>query len=220
MDERYIAMAQPPQDALKKIGVGNLKGKSDINPQWRIEALTTQFGLCGFGWKYEIVEKHIETCPEGQVLLYMQVNLFVKVNDEWSAPIPGFGGDMIVQKNKNGLVPNDEAFKMCLTDALGNAAKCIGVAANIYRGFCDSKYGRREEEAAQSQQPASQPEPKMYGTHVRYIGAQCQILSSNGNWYNVEQVPTAQLQKLLTDNVFEAAHDAIEAVLSARSVKQ
>lgn len=30
---------------------------------------------------------------------------------------------------------------MCLTDALGNAMKCIGVAADVYRGLWDSKYG-------------------------------------------------------------------------------
>lgn len=31
---------------------------------------------------------------------------------------------------------------MCLTDALGNAMKCIGVAADVYRGLWDSKYGK------------------------------------------------------------------------------
>lgn len=143
LNEKYQALANPPQDALRTIEAGNLKGKSDINPQWKIEAMTEQYGLCGIGWKFEVINVTTQPCPEGQILLYMQVNLYVKDGDVWSAPIPGFGGDMLVEKNKNGLVPNDEAYKMCLTDALGNAMKCVGVAANVYRGKFDGKYARR-----------------------------------------------------------------------------
>ena len=145
MDERYSKLENPPQNALRPIQAGNLKGKSDINPQWRIEALTECFGLCGIGWKFEVVNTTLQTCSDGQILVFMAINLYVKDNEGWSAPIPGFGGDMVVVKNKHGLVPNDEAYKMCLTDALGNAAKNIGVAASIYRGFYDSKYSRDEE---------------------------------------------------------------------------
>lgn len=75
----------------------------------------------------------------------------------WSEPVYGCGGDFIVEKNKNGLVPNDEAYKMCLTDALGNAMKCIGVAADVYRGLWDSKYGEshRSEPQASHQTKAA-----------------------------------------------------------------
>ena len=147
----YDALAEPPQDALKPIEIGNLKGKSDINPQWRIEALTQKFGLCGIGWKFEIVR--IDTVnSEGRILVFMQVKLFVKVDGEWSAPIPGYGGDQVTKVNKNGLVVNDEAYKGCLTDALGNAAKCIGVAGNIYRGLYETKYS--DEAAKLDNKPA------------------------------------------------------------------
>jgi len=54
MDKRYEAVQEPPQNALKTIEFGKLKDKSDINPQWKIEALTGQYGLCGVGWKFEI----------------------------------------------------------------------------------------------------------------------------------------------------------------------
>lgn len=150
MDERYEKLKNPPQNALKPIQAGNLKGKSDINPQWRIEALTECFGLCGIGWKYEVVNTTLQPCSDGQILVFMAINLYVKDKEGWSAPIPGFGGDMVVVKNKHGLVPNDEAYKMCLTDALGNAAKNIGVAADIYRGLYDSKYSRNEESNSNS----------------------------------------------------------------------
>lgn len=144
LDKRYIAVATPPQEALKVIEAGKLKGKYDINPQHRIEAMTNVYGLCGEGWKYEIYHMENITCPEGEVLFYMIVAVSIKQSDgTWSAPIYGCGGDYIIAKNKNGLVPNDEAFKMAQTDALGNALKMLGVCADVYKGKFDTKYGNR-----------------------------------------------------------------------------
>lgn len=142
MDDKYTKLASVPQDALREIKYGALKGKSDINPQWRYEALTDIFGLCGVGWKYEIVDTHTEpVTATGELMVFVQVNLYIK-DGEWSEPIPGFGGDFLIIKDKNGIHGNDEAFKMATTDALGTAAKLIGVAADVYRGKCDSKYSR------------------------------------------------------------------------------
>lgn len=36
-----------------KAEAGKLKGKTDINPMWRIKVLTETFGPCGEGWKTE-----------------------------------------------------------------------------------------------------------------------------------------------------------------------
>ena len=36
----YNAVRECPQEALKPISAGRLKGKSDINPMWRIKKLT------------------------------------------------------------------------------------------------------------------------------------------------------------------------------------
>ena len=148
----YENLSTPPQDALKPIGFGNLKGKSDINPQWRYEALTKEYGDCGVGWKFEIVNTIIQPVPETkELMVFVQVNFYTKNGEEWSAPVPGFGGDFLIKKDKNGFHGNDEAYKMATTDALGTAAKMVGVAADIYRGKlndgrCDTKYNRRENE--------------------------------------------------------------------------
>ena len=48
--EIYNALRNPPETAKKKIGGGRLNGMTDINPMWRIKALTERFGPCGFGW--------------------------------------------------------------------------------------------------------------------------------------------------------------------------
>lgn len=140
MDSRYNAVKTVPQSALKIIDFGKLKGKYDISPQWRWEILTEVYGMCGVGWYFDIVEtKEVLVEATGETMLYVKVNLYIKDGNEWSKPIPGYGGDFLIQKDKNGYHGNDEAFKMAVTDALGTAAKMIGVGADVYRGLQDTK---------------------------------------------------------------------------------
>ena len=140
MDSRYNAVKTVPQSALKIIDFGKLKGKYDISPQWRWEILTEVYGICGVGWYFDIVDtKEVLVEATGETMLYVKVNLYIKDGDEWSKPIPGYGGDFLIYKDKNGYHGNDEAFKMAVTDALGTAAKMIGVGADVYRGLQDTK---------------------------------------------------------------------------------
>ena len=139
-DNLYLwnKLKQPPATALKTINAGRLKGKSDINPQWRYQALTEQFGPCGVGWKYEVVRVWQEHGSDEQVFAFAEVNLYYWAGDsEWSEPIPGYGGSMLVAKEKSGLYSSDEGYKMAITDALSVACKMIGVAADVYAGRWD-----------------------------------------------------------------------------------
>lgn len=137
----WDAMRTPPKQALKEIRFGNLKGKHDINPQWRIQVMTETFGPCGVGWRYTVVDRWTEHGPQDTVAAFVSVELRVVVNDKWSEAIPGTGGSMLVIKDKNGLHINDECYKMATTDALSVAMKQLGVAADIYMGIMDgSKY--------------------------------------------------------------------------------
>ena len=134
-------LSKPPKEALKPILAGRLKGKTDINPQWRYEIMTEVFGLCGEGWRFEIERLWTEPGSEGQLFAFAKVALSYKTDGEWSCPVPGIGGSMLVQKEKAGLYCNDEGYKMAVTDAIGTAMKMIGVAADIYFGKWDgSKY--------------------------------------------------------------------------------
>ena len=126
----YEQLQTPPNDALKPIMYGALKGKSDINPQWRYEALTAALGPCGCGWRFEIADTKTQSVSTGETMVFVLVNLYIKHGDEWSAPIPGWGGDYLVKKDKNGIHGNDEAFKMATTDALGTAIASIGCVLN------------------------------------------------------------------------------------------
>ncbi len=132
-----------PEWALKKIQAGRLKGKSDINPQWRYEALTAEFGPVGTGWKYTIDELWKENVNDGIIMCFARITLYVKYADsDWDAGTPGVGGNQMVQKEKAGLHANDECYKMAVTDALSVAAKMYGVGANVYKGLSDSKYDK------------------------------------------------------------------------------
>lgn len=139
----FEGVRKVPDEALKEIQAGRLRGKSDISPMWRIQKMTEVFGTCGIGWRYEIIKQWLETF-ENQVRAFCNINLFVKVGSEWSAAIPGTGGSSFVEQEKNGPYVNDECFKMALTDALSVSMKALGVAADIYMGLDgksnDTKY--------------------------------------------------------------------------------
>lgn len=139
----YKSLSQPPATALRQIIAGNLKGKTDINPQWRYEAMTEKFGLVGIGWKYEIQKLWTENGAKGEVMAFAQVAVFVRNTDtkEWSDPIVGIGGSKLVNAFSAGLQSNDEGYKMAVTDAFSTSLKMLGVAADIYAGRWDgSKY--------------------------------------------------------------------------------
>lgn len=137
----YESLARPPKDALREIQAGKLKGKTDINPQWRYKVMTEKFGLIGVGWKYEVQKLWTEQGAGGEVLAFAQVAVFVKDGENWSDPIEGIGGSKLVALEKERPVSNDEGYKMAVTDAFSTALKMLGVAADIYAGRWDgSKY--------------------------------------------------------------------------------
>ncbi len=133
----WSAVSQPPKEALKTIGAGRLKGKSDINPQWRYKAMTEIFGPIGHGWKYEVSKLWNEPASENQVFAFAEVKVWYMDGEKWSNPIPGVGGSMLIVKEKLGLHSSDEGYKMAITDALSVALKTLGVAADIYMGRWD-----------------------------------------------------------------------------------
>ena len=137
----WNAVARPPKDALKQIVAGRLKGMTDIKPQWRYQALTEQFGPIGFGWTYETKRTWTEPGVDGEVMVFVEIDLFVQYGGQWSKAIPGVGGSTLIAKERAGLHASDEAIKMATTDALSVSCKMLGVGADIYAGRWDgSKY--------------------------------------------------------------------------------
>lgn len=136
----YNAVRTVPKEALKPIMAGRLKGKSDINPMWRIKVLTELFGPCGFGWKYEVTKQWTQEGSNGEIAAFCNINLYIKDAGVWSEAIPGTGGSAFVAKEKSGLYVSDECYKMALTDAISVACKALGVAADVYWNADHTKY--------------------------------------------------------------------------------
>lgn len=144
----YEQFRSVPGEAKRPITAGRLKGKTDINPMWRIKALTEAFGPCGIGWYYKTVKKWTEQHGD-EVAAFVDIELFVKHEGEWSMPVPGTGGSMFAAKEKNGIYVSDECYKMATTDAISVACKQLGFGADVYWNSDRSKY---------DSQGAAQPE--------------------------------------------------------------
>lgn len=139
----YNAVCAPPPESLKQIEGGRLKGMTDINPMWRIRALTEQYGPCGIGWKYTILKQWTEPGADGVIAAFCNIDLFVKEGERWSDGIPGTGGSLFVAKETGKLYTSDECYKMALTDALSVACKSLGFGANVYWRQGATKYSTR-----------------------------------------------------------------------------
>lgn len=138
--ELYNKVRAVPSEAQKIIGGGRLKGMTDINPMWRIKTLTEQFGIVGFGWFYTIEKQWIEQSATGEHAAFCNINLFIKIDGEWSAPINGTGGSMFITNESKGKYTDDECFKKALTDAISVACKAIGIGADVYWNKDKTKY--------------------------------------------------------------------------------
>lgn len=128
-----------PEEAKKPIKGGRLNGMTDINPMWRIKVLTSEYGPCGIGWFYKPVKKWTEQAG-GETVAFADIELFIKVDGEWSQPICGTGGSKLSQNERNGLFVSDECYKMATTDAISVACKQLGIGADVYFGADRTKY--------------------------------------------------------------------------------
>lgn len=117
---------------------GGFKGTA-TKPIWLTMRLTEKFGPCGHGWGMEKPEFQVVSAAD-EILVFCTVALWY-VDGEKRGTVYGVGGDKVLAKRQSGSFASDEAFKASYTDALSNAMKQIGVAADIHMGlFDDSKY--------------------------------------------------------------------------------
>ena len=148
--ELYEKFRSVPEEAKKPIGGGRLKGMTDINPMWRIKALTEAFGACGDGWTYEVTDRWTEKAGE-EIIAFVQIALRYRTDEKWSEPVIGSGGAMLYVQEKGGMRANDEAYKMATTDAISVACKQLGFGADVYWAKDRTKYDAPNEEPTKEQ---------------------------------------------------------------------
>ncbi len=208
--EIYNVLKQPPKEALRTIQAGRLKGKTDINPQWRYRAMTEQFGVCGVGWKYEIVRTWNEPIADGQVFAFAEINLYIMSrsgeNNVWSDAIPATGGSMLVSKESAGLHASDEGYKMAITDAIGTAMKMLGVAADIYAGLWD---GCKYQDTPELQAPKETPKQKKELTSSQKLTA-----AIKKNEYTMDIIQAHMILKYKKDKSAELTEEEMAELTS------
>ena len=189
----YNAVRKVPESAKRSILAGRLKGKTDINPMWRIKALTDQFGPCGIGWKYAITDKRLENGANGEISAFLDIDLFVKVGGAWSDAIPGTGGSAFVAKEKAGLYTSDECFKMALTDAISVACKALGFGADVYWDADRSKYNKPDMDPIMEEIPGGAQEP--VGPSCDMCGLVIAPKKCGGKEYSVADIIAGSMAK-------------------------
>lgn len=167
----YDACRSVPESAKKAITAGRLKGKTDINPMWRIKRLTEQFGPCGIGWYYKPVRKWLETHGD-ETAAFVDIELYVKIGGEWSMPIAGTGGSMFAARQKDGVYVSDECYKMASTDAISVACKQLGIGADVYWDADRTKYD--DPKALTTMQQAEAPVDKQRAELIGQMQAELQ----------------------------------------------
>lgn len=135
----YTYSKSVPKEALKSFKLNGME-LYDINPMWRIKVLTEMYGPCGIGWYTKLIEKHTEEVDDDTVMAIVDIELYIKVDGEWSKPIFGTGGNMLRKKTKMGASVSDEGYKMAYTDAISVACKALGIGADVYWGSDKTKY--------------------------------------------------------------------------------
>jgi len=141
-----------PDNAKKSFNNGKFSG-TDINPMWRIKKLTELFGPAGVGWYVDEVTERNEIHGETTISI-VNLNLYVKVNGEWSKPIYGTGGNVVMRKSG----ANDEGYKMAYTDALSVACKALGIGADVYFEKDKTKYTANNEAVEPPPPETKEPE--------------------------------------------------------------
>ena len=218
----YDLLRDVPKEARKPITDGRLKGKTDVNAMWRIKRMTEVFGPCGFGWKYVIKSKELQTADGGNISAFVDIDLYVKHPEtgEWSEPIPGTGGNIFQRIERSGNVyMDDDCYKKALTDAISIAAKALGMAADVWYEQDVSKYDAqptKQEKVApaapQASKQAYDPMPK--DKYMKYVRAQANGETFKGRqmldvWREATNAGEEEVKQFLQDVASITLNDSI-----------
>jgi len=143
--------------AVKPITGKQYKGNSP-KPYWIVERLTDEFGPCGIGWGFTILNERMERLTENDVLHVAVLRFWYVLNDK-RGEFEQVGQTKAMYQTKNGLLVDEDAPKKSVTDALVKCASYLGFAGDIFSGMWDdSKYvewadvewDRRQQQASET----------------------------------------------------------------------
>jgi len=143
--------------AVKPITGKQYSGNSP-KPYWIVEQLTAEFGPCGKGWGFSIVNERMEHLSPTDVLHVALVRFWYVLEGE-RCELEQIGQTKATyMSSKDKLIVDEDAPKKSVTDALVKCASYLGFAGDIFSGrWDDSKYVAeanrewRAKEAAQAE---------------------------------------------------------------------
>jgi hypothetical protein len=126
--------------AVKPITGKQYSGNSP-KPYWIVQRLTEEFGPCGIGWGYTVLNERMERLTETEVLHVALVRLWYVLSDK-RGEVEQIGQTKALYAKRDGsLLVDEDAPKKSVTDALVKCASYLGFAGDIFSGrWDDSKY--------------------------------------------------------------------------------
>jgi hypothetical protein len=126
--------------AVKPITGKQYRGNSP-KPYWIVERMTDEFGPCGIGWGFTILNERMERLTETDIL-HVAVVRFWYVLEDKRGEFEQIGQTRAVYKTKDGhMMIDEDAPKKSVTDAMVKCASYLGFAGDIFSGMWDdSKY--------------------------------------------------------------------------------
>lgn len=126
--------------AVKPITGKQYSGNSP-KPYWIVERLTDEFGPCGIGWGFQIIQERFERFSDTDTLHIAAVR-FWYVLDGQRGELEQIGQTKAsYTTSKGSFMLDEDAPKKSVTDALIKCASYLGFAGDIFSGrWDDSKY--------------------------------------------------------------------------------
>lgn len=126
--------------AVKPITGKQYSGNSP-KPYWIVERLTDEFGPCGIGWGFTIINERFERFSDTDTLHVAAVR-FWYVLDGHRGELEQIGQTKSSYQSGAGkFILDEDAPKKSVTDALVKCASYLGFAGDIFSGrWDDSKY--------------------------------------------------------------------------------
>lgn len=136
----WLRVCKTDPNHVKPITGKQYKGNSP-KPYWIVERLTEEFGPCGIGWGFTILNERMERLAENEVLHVAVVRLWYELGGK-RGELEQIGQTKAVyEKSAGGLMIDEDAPKKSVTDALVKCASYLGFAGDIFSGrWDDSKY--------------------------------------------------------------------------------
>lgn len=133
-----VCMTDPK--AVKPITGKQYSGNSP-KPYWIVERLTDEFGPCGIGWGFTILNERFERFSDTDTLHVAVVRLWY-VLDGQRGELEQVGQTKASYvTSKGSFMLDEDAPKKSVTDALVKCASYLGFAGDIFSGrWDDSKY--------------------------------------------------------------------------------